>query len=321
MLSLFLSILILLTSCGASIPSPPTKQTFSNANNSFKAPTPTADPAQAQEPSWLKIIVVDVGQGNATLIVTSDAKALLIDTGPPDTAAPKILQTAKDLGVQKIETIVLSHNHLDHTGGLDSLLKNPIAQGSTILDRDRARVGDILKMGAMEIDTLAVNGHVGLLNLSDKIHDDENSRSVAMLLKFGDFRYFTDGDLTGGGGEPPYQTGDFETALAPLVGHVDVLLAPHHGSNTGSNQTFVDTLNPDVVLFSFGDNNDYHHPHATTIDRYRKAHAKLYATEQGFLPATTDVHVVHGSICVVTDGRDYTVKPYAVDKCAPPATE
>jgi beta-lactamase superfamily II metal-dependent hydrolase len=110
-------------------------------------------PAGAQPASQpLKVVLVDVEGGAATLYVTPDGKSLLVDTGwpagmggsrppapagapgatsaappsPPAAAGPssadRIVAAAHRLGLSKIDYVLVTHYHVDHLGGLSELL-------------------------------------------------------------------------------------------------------------------------------------------------------------------------------------------------------
>jgi competence protein ComEC len=96
--------------------------------------------AESKTAKDLKIIGIDVEGGAAVLFVTPEGKSLLIDTGwppgiggprpvpgaPPPPAMPssadRIAAAAASLGVKKIDYLLLTHYHVDHLGGLQSLL-------------------------------------------------------------------------------------------------------------------------------------------------------------------------------------------------------
>src|ERR1051326_9533543 len=81
----------------------------------------------------LDIYVIDVEGGNATLFVSPSHESLLIDTGNAGAAAPRdagrILEAAKDAGLQQIDHLIITHWHGDHFGGLSELAnKIPIKE-------------------------------------------------------------------------------------------------------------------------------------------------------------------------------------------------
>lgn len=88
----------------------------------------------------LRISVVDVEGGAASLFVTPEGKTLLIDTGwppgmgnwprmaekpatPTTTSANRIAAAAKAMGVTKIDYLLMTHYHVDHAGGVQALLE------------------------------------------------------------------------------------------------------------------------------------------------------------------------------------------------------
>jgi competence protein ComEC len=90
-----------------------------------------AAPAAARDS--LKVVSIDVEGGAATLFVTPEGKSLLIDTGwpagsgempSPDgsrEAADRIVAAAKRLGLRKLDYVIVTHYHDDHSGGVTAL--------------------------------------------------------------------------------------------------------------------------------------------------------------------------------------------------------
>src|ERR1700692_1501032 len=74
----------------------------------------------------LDIYWIDVEGGAATLIVTPEGQALLVDTGwavPDDRDAKRIFQAAQKAGLKKIDYVLITHYHGDHVGGVPALAK------------------------------------------------------------------------------------------------------------------------------------------------------------------------------------------------------
>ncbi len=111
--------------------------------------------------------------------------------------------------------------------------------------------------------------------------EKENATSVSLLLEYGEIRYFTSGDLTGGGSSNGFLTPDIETLLAEAVGAVDLLHVNHHGSRSSSNPTFVTATSPAVVFIQAGINNPYGHPVPEVVHRWEDIGAEVLSTQNG----------------------------------------
>ena len=88
----------------------------------------------------LRVYLVDVEGGQATLFVTPEGHSLLVDTGWPGNEsrdADRIVAAARDAGINKIEYVLITHFHDDHVGGAPQLAaKIPIG---TFIDHGENR--------------------------------------------------------------------------------------------------------------------------------------------------------------------------------------
>ncbi|MDT5293313.1 MAG: competence protein ComEC, partial [Acidobacteriota bacterium] len=76
-------------------------------------------PASGKE---LQVHVLDVGLGDAVLVVAPSGKTALVDAGPSG-AGKKVLEALKRLNVDHLDYFVATHAHADHVGAADEVLK------------------------------------------------------------------------------------------------------------------------------------------------------------------------------------------------------
>lgn len=280
--------------------------------------------------SPLRIIAVDVGQGDATLVVGPSGRTLLIDGGPPTAGLTRVLpllQSLKENGITDgIDIMAASHYDADHIAGLSEILKGPDQRANTADDvvpeqiwdrgdntdkttsiyenyegavgalRHEAIPGDILPLGDdASAEVVVINGRY---EDGRSIHlnpDEENDASMGILIRYKDFSYFTAGDLPGGGLDTKNLEEFAGELLDSKIGGVDVLHLSHHGSRSSSSEDYLDTLNPDAAVISAGLENDYGHPNPEVLDRLDARDIDVYRTDE------------RGTIEIISTGDDYEI--------------
>ncbi len=84
--------------------------------------------------------------------------------------------------------------------------------------------------------------------LNSKGRFNENPLSLGIKITYGDFEYFTGGDMTGLQGYGLPQWFNVESAVAGVIGETDVTTMNHHGNRDAMNQDFIEALSPRVVV-------------------------------------------------------------------------
>lgn len=275
-------------------------------------------------PQGLTVVVVDVGQGSSTVIRAPDGTVHVIDAGEEGKGFQVVNGVLASLQPTSWGHTFATHFHIDHIGGLDEVLQpqRPFVhcydRGDTAAPSHSSFVGYVAAAGARRrtpsegqviqlgggatATILALNGRVvggTVVNLSGTAQE-ENSRSLAMRVDYGDFSMWVGGDLTGGGNG----TADVESPASTQCGDVDVYLADHHGSNTSTNATLVNRLAPELSVFSAGSGNNFGHPQSNIINRLNQSAAStvLMGTSDG---AGSIGFSVTGQLTIATDGTRY----------------
>ncbi len=275
-------------------------------------------PAFAWASGTLTITVLDVGQGDATVIESPSGQTLLFDGGENGKGYGVVRPFLLSRGINSLDYMVASHYHADHIGGLDEVASQfPVGvaydrgwnyttvtynnYASAVADvRQTLTPGQVIDMGeGVTVTCVALNGN-GQVNSPYTSSSLENEYDVCLLVEYGGFDFFQAGDLTG---NPNSGYEDIETSVAPLAGDIDVYRVSHHGSYSSTNSFFMQTVQPEVSIITVG-SNSYGHPHQSVLNRLVQYGGFVYQTETGSggtLPAT-DLTVVGGHVSIQTDG-------------------
>jgi competence protein ComEC len=233
----------------------------------------------------LDIYFIDVEGGAATLIVTPQGESLLVDSGfPGERDAGRIAKVAKEAGLTQIDFYITTHWHRDHVGGSARLAElipiktfydhgfppqpaqdiqpeyieayRKTTQGKTITLNALDEIK--FKSGAVRLRVLASNGVVAgepadapqIVPCGSEfkpVAEDksDNAKSIAVLLTFGRFKYFSGGDLT-------WNVEHKLVCPKNIPGAVDVYYVDHHGMDSSNNTDLVLGLNPKVAVIGNG---------------------------------------------------------------------
>lgn len=227
------------------------------------------------KPSFGKadVWVLDVGQGSAVLVRTAD-HALLYDAGGNrngfDQGARTVLPALRQLGVERLDELLLSHADNDHSGGALAVFSGlPVEQ---VRSGEAGELPRQLQALACEQDARWSWDGVEFRLWRWPQAKQGNAASCVLRVE--------------AQGESILLTGDIEaSAERALLASAwplrsDWLLSPHHGSRSSSMPAFLQAVDAHSVLVSRGNHNPYGHPHPLVIQRYQQLSMQIYDTVQ-----------------------------------------
>ncbi|MGL4374263.1 MAG: ComEC/Rec2 family competence protein, partial [Turicibacter sp.] len=245
----------------------------------------------------LSVHYIDVGQGDATLIVYDDFH-ILID-GANNGQEDKLLNYLERVGVDDIEILVATHPDADHIGGLPEVLET--YRVDLILDSGEGHTSKTYKSYYEQVQLQVEAGATHLADddlvfyLSDDVrfeiietgddNKDRNNNSVVAKLSYHDIDFLFTGDMESG----------VEKQILNRNLEAEILKVGHHGSKSGTSVEFLDVVQPEIAIISAGLNNTYGHPNSETMNRLQSVVETSYITFE------------RGNIVVKTDGFTYGV--------------
>ena len=263
-------------------------------------------PARGQ-PARVEVVFLDVGQGDAGLVLVHGARgwperlgalrrpqaALVIDVGDRPSAAfdagsAVVAQALATAGVRVVDSVILSHGDRDHRGGLEGLARalpvreivwpRPLPLPETVDRLTRpggagSRGRCVLRLAVGGDTLLARPGLVAIaVHPSPNHAGGENDGSLVVRLEMFGGRVLFAGDL-----EAP---GESTICAQQQDLAAEVVKVPHHGSRTSSSQPFVNATGARHAVVSVGARNRFGHPDAGVLERWRLAGSRVWRTDK-----------------------------------------
>jgi len=271
---------------------------------------------QQNHSDMLRTTFLDVGQGNAALVQFPGGKNMIIDGGGTlsgrfDIGERVLAPFLRTKGVWTIDYLVLTHPHPDHIGGLIFLLDNfkvkeVWANGDRVETEAFVRWQQAIShkgiphrefkmdsrspfnINGVMVDVYGPSGDMAAAGGQDVLL---NRRSLVLRISYGRRRLLFPGDIDA--------CRENELSQRDYFLKSDVLLAPHHGSNTSNTPDFIRAVAPDAVVFSVGRFNRFSFPHRNVLERYVDQGCSIYRTDRD------------GAITCLTDGHDLQIEPFS----------
>ncbi len=276
------------------------------------------------ESAQFEIVVLDVGQGEGTLIQTETGDSFFLDGGSSDikgVGTYRILPFLKCRGIRSIKGWIVSHADSDHVSGLKELLQEGYPVECLILARGMVQdeameellglaqaagcqiqyVSPGMKFGSKdtvftvlapecqswepETDRADLTCESGGKQSSGT---DRNAASLAVAVEHQGFTGIFTGDMGEEQERKLLEQGIFKRYG---ISKADFYKAAHHGSNGSNCQEFLTSLSPRITVISCGARNSYGHPGKETLRRLKESGSTIFYTME------------QGQICVRHEGK------------------
>ena len=230
----------------------------------------------------MKVTVLDVGQG-LSVVVQTQTHTLLYDAGPKyneqsDAGSRIVVPFLRGEGITKLDGFMVSHNDLDHSGGMASVLAlMPVtwlaSSFSTKIEAPETHnkiscfAGQVWLWDNVKFEVL----HPAMDSYADEKITD-NNRSCVLKVTSQAGSILLTGDIEK----------EAELALLNSVSEQlksDVLTVPHHGSKTSSIDDFIAAVSPNVSIFTTGYLNRFGHPKPLIVERYQSFGSIMYRSD------------------------------------------
>lgn len=246
-------------------------------------------PALRAADGRLRVVVLDVGQGDAIVVEGPDGRVVLVDAGSGgpyrlDAGERVVAPFLWNRGHLRLAGTVTTHPDSDHAGGMAAIHRLfPVGERWDVTRPLR----EPLALGGVLITPL--NGGAG--PWGPAAGESDNDRALVLRVDYGLASFLLASDIEA--------AAERRLAAAGAVLAATVLKVPHHGARTSTGPLLAAAVRPSVAVVSVGARNAYGHPDPGVLARLAAAGARIFRTDRD------------GAVVLETDGRVLDVRRWA----------
>lgn len=241
-----------------------------------------------------EIYLIDVGQGDSTLIITQQDIKIVIDGGGDenyDVGEKVLIPYLLSKGVYKLDYVIISHFDTDHVGGIIALaeklkVKNIIIGIQSTNSKNLEKLLEIVNNKKINLiivskgDRINIDQttYIDILWPNNKkiiLPNELNNNSIVCKINLFEKSILFTGDI-----EEIAEKEIVEEYKKTNLLKADILKVAHHGSITSSTKIFLNEVSPKIALIGVGENNKFNHPSEEIIRRLEENKCKIYRTDE-----------------------------------------
>ena len=215
------------------------------------------------KPLWMiipKMTMLNV-DGDAFLIEDKLNQCNILIDGGSENSADSLIKHLKLSGVKTIHVMVATHNHDDHTKGLEAVLNDPYFNVLEVITSEN--LSEEFKEKTC--------GQLSLLYYpKEEKPSTTNNSSIVLGVFLGEYKMLFTGDI---------EVVREETFTHYPVIDYDLLKVPHHGSITSSSEYFLDHITPEIALINLPYYNTHQFPHEKVMKRFEERFITVYQSD------------------------------------------
>lgn len=231
---------------------------------------------------FFQVYTLNIGQGDCSIIVEPFYKSVvMIDCGQSlyrDNVERIIFPFLENKNIHTIDTLILTHDDFDHSGGYDRL-------------KEKVKIKQVIKDSKDKVNV----EYPFYLLLQERMAKDENDSSIISYFTYDHLNYLFMGDASKEIEKQLMDTYDLKA---------DVIKVGHHGSNTSSDTAFLDSLDCRIALISAGYKNKYDHPSTETLKTLDHLHIHTFCTSTN---GSIAIYSLHDFAFVVTNDGLFSI--------------